>query len=268
MLTYPDIDPVLFRMGPVQVHWYGVMYLISFVAGWWLSRVRAAQPNWGWKPREIDDLLFYIVLGVVLGGRVGYVLFYGLAQFLDNPLSLFAVWQGGMSFHGGFLGVLLALVLYGRKHQRGFFELTDFIAPIVPIGLGAGRIGNFINGELWGKVSEVPWGMVFPNAGPLPRHPSQLYEALLEGLVLFLILWFYAHKPRPLMAVSGMFLLCYGVFRFGVEFFRLPDEHLGYLAFGWLTMGQVLTAPMIVFGIAFLVYAYRRPGSGEAGSRS
>jgi phosphatidylglycerol:prolipoprotein diacylglycerol transferase len=193
----------------------------------------------------------------VLGGRLGYVLFYDLPGFLAEPLNIFKVWQGGMSFHGGLMGVLIAMWLFGRRYHKTFFEVTDFIAPLVPIGLGAGRIGNFINGELWGKVSDVPWAMVFPNGGPLARHPSQLYQAFLEGLVLFIVLWLYSSKPRPTMAVSGLFLLCYGVFRFVVEFVRMPDAQLGYLAFGWLTMGQVLSAPMILTGLGFMAWAYK-----------
>ncbi len=258
MLTYPNIDPVALDLGPVQVHWYGLMYLIGFVGGWWLGRVRARRLNSGWQVDEIGDLLFYVALGVVLGGRVGYVLFYNFAAFVERPWVLFEVWQGGMSFHGGLLGVLLAMWLYGRKTGRSFFVVTDFIAPYVTIGLGAGRIGNFINGELWGGPTDLPWGMVFPFVDQQARHPSMLYEAVLEGPVLFLILWWYSQRPRPTMAVSGLFLLCYGLFRFGVEFVREPDAHIGYLAWGWLTMGQVLTAPMTLFGILLLVLAYRR----------
>ena len=260
MLTYPEIDPVAVSLGPVAIHWYGLMYLIGFVGGWWLGVVRARQPESGWQTTEIGDLLFYVALGVILGGRVGYILFYNFGLFLDDPLKLFRVWQGGMSFHGGLLGVLLAMWLYGRKTGRSFFQVTDFMAPFVPIGLGAGRIGNFINGELWGAPTDLPWGMVFPFVDKQPRHPSMLYEALLEGLVLFVVLWVYSSKPRPTRAVSGMFLLCYGVFRFGVEFVREPDAHIGYLAMQWLTMGHLLSAPMIVFGVLLLVLAYRKRG--------
>ncbi|MGD2137377.1 MAG: prolipoprotein diacylglyceryl transferase [Gammaproteobacteria bacterium] len=258
MLIYPDIDPVAIAFGPFEVHWYGLMYLIGFVGGWWLGRIRAGRPGTEWRKEEISDLLFYIALGVVLGGRVGYTLFYNLPGFLDDPLVLFRIWQGGMSFHGGLLGVLFAMWLYGRHTGRTFFTVTDFIAPFVTIGLGAGRIGNFINGELWGRPTDLPWGMVFPFVDAQPRHPSMLYEALLEGPVLLLVLWVYSRKPRPTMAVSGLFLLCYGLFRFAVEFVRVPDAHIGYLAFGWLTMGQLLSLPMILCGIAFMVYAYRR----------
>ena len=260
MLTYPDIDPVAVSLGPVAIHWYGLMYLIGFVGGWWLGVVRARRPESGWQTSEIGDLLFYVALGVILGGRVGYILFYNFGLFLDDPLMLLRVWQGGMSFHGGLLGVLLAMWLYGRKTGRSFFQVTDFMAPFVPIGLGAGRIGNFINGELWGAPTDLPWGMVFPFVDDQPRHPSMLYEALLEGLVLFVVLWLYSSKPRPTRAVSGMFLLGYGVFRFGVEFVREPDAHIGYLAMQLLTMGHLLSAPMIVFGVLLLALAYRKRG--------
>lgn len=257
MLTYPQIDPIALSLGPLKVHWYGLMYLIGFAAAWWLGLRRARKPGALLQPEQIGDLIFYCALGAVLGGRIGYVLFYDLGAYLEHPANILKVWQGGMSFHGGMLGVITAMLLYSRKVQRGFFELMDFVAPLVPIGLGAGRIGNFINGELWGKVTDVPWAMVFPYGGPLPRHPSQLYQACLEGLALFLILWFYSRKPRPAMAVSGLFLLCYGAFRFAVEFARQPDAQLGYLAFGWLTMGQVLSTPMILGGAGLMVWAHR-----------
>ena len=258
MLVYPDIDPVAVSLGPVAVHWYGLMYLFGFVGAWWMGVVRARRPEYGWKKEEIGDVLFYGALGVILGGRFGYILFYNFDLFLQDPLILVRVWQGGMSFHGGLLGVLLAMWFYGHKTGRSFFQVTDFIAPWVPIGLGAGRIGNFINGELWGRPTDLPWGMVFPFVDSQPRHPSMLYEALLEGLLLFLILWLYSSKLRPLRAVSGMFLLCYGVFRFLVEFVRQPDAHIGYLASDWLTMGHILSAPMIFFGILLLLQAYSR----------
>jgi phosphatidylglycerol---prolipoprotein diacylglyceryl transferase len=243
MLTAPHIDPVALRLGPIQIHWYGLMYLIGFLGAWWLGVYRARRPGSGWKPQEIADLLFYGALGVILGGRIGYVLFYNFGYYLAHPLEVFYIWTGGMSFHGGLLGVITAMWLYGRRTKRSFFGVADFVAPLTPVGLGAGRLGNFINHELWGKVTGVSWGMVFPNAGPLPRHPSQLYEFSLEGVALFIILWIYARKPRPTGAVSGLFLLCYGVFRFAVEFVREPDPQLGYLAFGWVTMGQVLSLP-------------------------
>ena len=260
MLVFPDIDPVAFQIGPAKVHWYGLMYLVGFGTGWWLGRLQARNPARGWKPGDLDDLLFYVALGVVLGGRLGYVLFYDLPRFLDTPLSLFTIWQGGMSFHGGLLGVLAAMWIYAHRHGRTFFEVTDFIAPLIPVGLGAGRIGNFINGELWGKATTLPWGVLFPapGAGGVPRHPTQLYEALLEGLVLFIVLWLFARKPRPTMAVSGVFLMGYGIFRCGVEFLRVPDQHLGYLAWGWVTLGQLLTVPMLLFGTGLLWWAYRK----------
>ncbi|MBL3598914.1 MAG: prolipoprotein diacylglyceryl transferase [gamma proteobacterium endosymbiont of Lamellibrachia anaximandri] len=273
MLTYPDIDPVLIALGPLKIHWYGVMYLVGFWGGWWLGRVRAKKPGSGWTVTQIDDLVFYIVVGVVLGGRLGYTLFYGFPRFIEDPVTLLKVWEGGMSFHGGLLGVLMAMWLFGRKYGRTFFESTDFIAPLIPIGLGAGRLGNFINGELWGGATRMPWGMQVPcvevgdlcsrvgvavdGIHSLPVHPNQLYEVLLEGVVLFLVLWLFSARARPRMAVSGLFLLCYGVFRFGVEFVRMPDLHLGYLAFDWVTMGQLLSLPMILFGILLLILAYR-----------
>ena len=197
MLIAPDIDPVAISLGPLKVHWYGLMYLVGFVGGWWLAVRQAKRPNSGWKPEEISDLLFNIILGVILGGRLGYVLFYNLPHYLDHPLEIFYLWTGGMSFHGGLIGVILAMWYFGRKTQRAFFTVADFIAPVTPLGLGAGRLGNFINQELWGSVTTVPWGMVFKTGGPLPRHPSQLYEFALEGVVLFLILWLYARKAAP-----------------------------------------------------------------------
>jgi len=258
MLIYPDINPVAISAGPFQVHWYGLMYLAGFLGFWWLGRLRTRRPGTGWQAVEIGDLLFYGALGVVLGGRVGYTLVYNFPGFIADPLVLFRIWQGGMSFHGGLVGVLVAMWLYGRRTGRTFFQVTDYIAPIVPVGLGAGRIGNFINGELWGRPTDLPWGMVFPFVDAQPRHPSMLYEALLEGVVLFVVLWVYSSRPRPTMAVSGLFLLCYGVFRFLVEFVRQPDAQIGFIAFGWLTMGHLLSLPMIVLGAAFLIHAYRR----------
>jgi len=263
MLTYPQIDPIAFKLGPLKVHWYGIMYLIGFGAAWWLGRQRANQLDSGWTEQQISDLIFYGALGAVLGGRIGYVFFYDFPAYVAEPLRIFKVWEGGMSFHGGLIGVLAAMTLYRRHINKTFFEVTDFLAPLVPLGLGAGRIGNFINGELWGRISDLPWAMVFPSGGPLPRHPSQLYEAALEGLVLFSILWWYSRKPRPRMAVSGLFLLCYGLFRFTVEFVRQPDAQLGYLAFGWLTMGQVLSTPLILIGGTMLWWAYRKQMQGR-----
>lgn len=259
MLTHPNFDPVAIDLGLVKIHWYGLMYLLAFATAWWLGAKRARQAGAAFNTEQIGDLIFYGALGVVVGGRLGYILFYDLANRLEDPITILYVWQGGMSFHGGLIGVLVAMWLYGRKSGNTFFRVTDFIAPLVPLGLGAGRIGNFINGELWGRASDLPWA-VAPRAGMAPRHPSQLYEALLEGLVLFVILWIYSRKPRPMMAVSGIFLLFYGIFRFVVEFFRTPDSHIGFLAFDWLTMGQLLSAPMILGGIGLLLWAYKYNG--------
>lgn len=255
-MNYPQIDPVALSLGPLAIHWYGLMYLLGFAFVWLLGRYRAGR--FGWQTSQLEDLLFYGAIGVILGGRLGYAIFYDLPANLDNPLNLLKIWQGGMSFHGGLLGVLVAFWYFGRKTGKSFFEISDFIAPMVPIGLMLGRIGNFINGELWGRVSDLPWAMVFPGAGALPRHPSQLYQAALEGLLLFIILWLFSAKARPRAAVSGLFLLGYGVFRFIVEFVRIPDPQYGYLAFNWLTMGQVLCLPMILGGLAMMIWAYKR----------
>lgn len=258
MLIAPNIDPVAFsspaielfgRSLQLKVHWYGLMYLVGFLGGWALGVWRTKRPQSGWRSEEVSDLLFYSAVGTIAGGRLGYVLFYKPLYYLTHPLEIFFLWEGGMSFHGGLLGVIIALVLYARKTRRPWLAVTDFFAPLVPLALGAGRIGNFINHELWGRVSDVPWAMVFRGAaGPWPRHPSQLYEFFLEGVVFFTVLWIYARHPRPLGAVSGLFLVCYGSFRFVVEFVREPDAHLGYLAFGWVTMGQVLSLPMVLVG--------------------
>ncbi|QFY42119.1 prolipoprotein diacylglyceryl transferase [Candidatus Methylospira mobilis] len=261
MLTYPAIDPVAITLGPIKIHWYGLMYVAGISAVWWLARRRASRDMVALTPAQVEDLIFYCALGVVLGGRLGYTFFYNFSGFLDNPLSIFRIWEGGMSFHGGMLGVFAAMIWYGRKLGTGFFVLADFIAPLVPIGLGAGRIGNFINAELWGKPTDLPWAMVFPGAGPYPRHPSMLYEAVLEGLVLYVLLnWLSARRP-PRKAISGWFMLFYGIFRFTVEFVRVPDTQLGYLAFGWLTQGQVLSFPMIITGVLLLWMAYRSVAS-------
>ncbi|WP_369601469.1 prolipoprotein diacylglyceryl transferase [Hahella sp. SMD15-11] len=263
MWKYPNIDPVAVSLGPLKVHWYGLMYLVGFAGAWWLARLRARKPGAPFNEEQVGDLIFYGMLGVILGGRIGYVIFYNFDKFLADPLWLFQVWTGGMSFHGGLLGVILAMWWYGRSQGVRFFDVADFVAPLVPVGLGAGRIGNFINGELWGRVTDSPWGMVFPTGGPLPRHPSQLYEFALEGVVLFVLLWTYSSKPRPTMAVSGLFLVGYGTFRILVEFVREPDPQLGYLAWGWLTMGQVLSVPMVLAGMILMVLAYRRAGTEQ-----
>ena len=273
MIAYPEIDPVVVALGPVKIHWYGMMYLIAFASVWWLGKRRASQPHSIMRPEQIDDLVFYGALGAVLGGRIGSVFFYNIDSFINDPLYLLKIWQGGMSFHGGFMGVLIAMEWYRRKIGCSFFQLTDFIAPLIPLGLAAGRLGNFINAELWGAPGTVPWAMKlsceqFPPdryvdfAGPLcfsPRHPSQLYEMIFEGLLLFILLWLISAKPRPVMTVSGYFLMLYGVARTGVEFIRLPDAHIGYLLnTDWLTKGIVLSVPMIIFGIGFIIFAHRK----------
>lgn len=258
-LSFPQIDPVIIELGPIALRWYGLMYLIGFVAAYWLASRRL--PRTPWNKDELSDLLFYCFLGVIVGGRFGYVMFYSFSSFLENPLYLFKIWEGGMSFHGGCIGVIVAAYLYSRVKKWNFFAVGDFIAPLVPIGLGAGRIGNFINGELWGRTTDVPWAFVFPGAGPEPRHASQLYEFFLEGAVLFVILWLYSAKPRPVGSVGGLFLLGYGSFRFIVEFYREPDAHLGLNALG-LSQGQVLCIPMILAGMALIVYAVKK---GEIG---
>jgi len=268
MLQYPDINPIAFSLGPLKVHWYGIMYLIGFAAAWFLARYRIRTLHKDWNIDQVNDLVFYCAIGVILGGRIGYILFYNFAFYMAHPLSIFKIWDGGMSFHGGLLGVAISLWIYSRKSGRAFFDLADFVAPLVPIGLGAGRLGNFINGGLWGRVTDVPWAMVFPKAGPLPRHPSELYEFLLEGVVLFFILWFFSMKPRPRMAVSGLFLVCYGVFRFFDEFFRAPDPQLGFVAFGWMTRGQELSIPMFLFGLIMLIIAYKRKQPNGAGTHA
>jgi len=248
VLVHPSIDPIAFAIGPLAVRWYGLMYLAGFAAGWWLGLRRIAQGAAPVTRRQFDDLLFLAVLGVILGGRLGYVLFYKPAHYLANPLEVFAIWQGGMSFHGGLLGVMLAMAFAAWRHRIDYLRLMDFVAPLCPLGIAAGRMGNFINGELWGRVTDVPWGMVFRGAGDAPRHPSQLYQFALEGVLLFLILWWYSSRPRPRGAVSALFLIGYGAFRFVAEFAREPDAFLGYLAMG-LTMGQWLCLPMIAGGL-------------------
>lgn len=259
MIKYPDINPILFQIGPLKIHWYGVMYVIGFLLIWTAASFRAKKSNGLWTKDQLSDLIFYGIVGVLLGGRLGYVLFYNLPEYAANPIEIFKVWDGGMSFHGGVLGVIIALYLFGKKNNKNLFQVGDFILPFVPIGLAAGRIGNFINGELWGKVTNAPWAMIFPtDPSHLPRHPSQLYECFLEGILLFVILWFYSRKTKPRMAVSGMFLLLYAIFRFAVEFVRVPDPQLGYILWGWLTMGQILSIPMFIFGAFFIYRGYTK----------
>jgi phosphatidylglycerol:prolipoprotein diacylglycerol transferase len=262
-LIHPGFDPVAIQIGPLAIRWYGLMYLVGFGIAYGLGRLRIARGRAGRVTVDaLDDLLFFVVLGVILGGRLGYVLFYKPAYYLAHPAEILAVWQGGMAFHGGFLGVLIAVWWVARKHRLRWLELTDFLAPLVPLALAAGRLGNFINAELWGRVTDVPWGMIFPGAGPDPRHPSQLYQFALEGLLLFAILWLFSARPRPMGAVSAVFLIGYGVLRSVAELFRQPDDFLGLLAFG-LTMGQWLSAPMILAGIAMLVWSFgRTPQNG------
>lgn len=256
MLAYPAIDPVAVSFGPVRLHWYGLMYVIAFLLAWLLGRYRASRPGSGWKKDQVDDFVTWAMLGVVAGARLGYILFYDLDAYRADPMEILRVWNGGMSFHGGLLGVMLASFLWSKKQGKRFLDVLDFVAPLVPLGLFCGRIGNFINGELRGRISDVEWAMVFPGAGELPRHPTQLYEAGLEGLLLFLVLWTYSRKPRPLGAVSGLFAVGYSLARITVEFFRMPDPQMGYLYGGWLTMGQVLCLPLLFAGLCLLCYAW------------
>jgi phosphatidylglycerol---prolipoprotein diacylglyceryl transferase len=280
MIAYPAIDPIIVSIGPVAVRWYGLMYVIGFAAGWWLARKRAARPGSTWPPTDVDDVIFFAAIGVIAGGRLGWTLFYGSERVLEDPLSVLRIWEGGMSFHGGLLGVIIAVWIFARRRRRAFADVLDFLVPLPALGLMTGRIGNFINGELWGKPTEVPWGFVVDPANLYPQqkdealrlcqrfdldpcvlhvHASQLYEAALEGLVLFFILWLFTARLRPRMAPTGLFLLCYGVFRFLVEFVRVPDQDRGYLLFDWVTMGQILSLPMIIVGAILLAIAYRRP---------
>ncbi len=264
MLPYPQIDPVALAIGPLKIHWYGLMYLIGIGAAWLILSRRLNRFDPTWNKEKLSDLVFWVAMGVIVGGRLGYVLFYDLSAYIANPLLIFEGWKGGMAFHGGLIGVMLATWWFGKRNGKSFFQILDFIAPVVPIGLGAGRIGNFINGELWGKATDVPWAMIFPtDPQQLARHPSQLYQFALEGVALFLVLWLYSRKPRPTMAVSGMFALFYGIFRFIVEFVRVPDAQLGYLAFGWVTMGQILCLPMIAGGLFLIWLAYNRDQAAQ-----
>ena len=284
MVYLHTIDPIALRLGPLQVHWYGIMYLLGFLVAWWLGRQRIRQGRLpGVDANGFGDLLFNCMLGVILGGRIGYVLFYAFPEFVANPLMLVRIWEGGMSFHGGLLGVLAASWWWSRKHKLHYFDTVDFVAPLVPAGLGFGRLGNYIGGELWGKYTGGGRGVIFPHAEPtlsgvnpallqtqaasgsldmLARHPSQLYQALLEGLVLFLVLWIASRRPRPRYTIAGLFALLYGCFRFMVEFVRVPDAQMGdggYLAFGWLTMGQLLSLPLILLGLFWLWKARSQP---------
>ena len=260
-MKYIVIDPVIADLGFVKVYWYGVMYLLAFLSAYLLARYRIKSESL-WNIKHVDDLIFYGALGAVLGGRFGYLLFYNWSIFISNPLTFFNFQNGGMSFHGGFLGVLIAMMAFNKKHQFSFFQTTDFIAPLIPLGLGFGRIGNYINGELWGRVTESSWGVFAPDQSGFweKRFPTQLYEAFLEGLVLFFILWIFSNRKRPLMAISSLFLIFYGAFRFIIELVRAPDSHIGYLAFDWLTMGQLLSLPMVIVGIYFLFKSYRLEG--------
>lgn len=282
MTLLHDIDPIALSLGPLKIHWYGIMYLLGFGTAWWMGLRRVRQGRLpGVTEQAFGDLLFYAMLGVVVGGRLGYVFFYNFGELLKDPLMLFRIWEGGMSFHGGLLGVLAACLWWARRHRLHFFDVVDFIAVMVPPGLGFGRLGNYIGGELWGKPTGGGWGVVFPSGLPEPyyglpverlrelhasgaldafaRHPSQLYQAAWEGIVMSLALWWFSSRPRPRYAVSGLFALLYGVFRFAVEFVREPDAHIGYLAFGWLTMGQVLSLPLIVLGLFWLWLSRRQP---------
>jgi phosphatidylglycerol:prolipoprotein diacylglycerol transferase len=257
-MIYPSINPVALDLGLFKLYWYGVMYLLAFLSAYLLAKYRSKSID-NWNSKMTDDLIFYGAIGVVAGGRIGYMVFYNLSGLLSDPLSLFLIQNGGMSFHGGFLGVLFVMHLFNRKYKRSFFGTMDFVAPFVPLGLFFGRVGNFINGELWGRVTTSSWGMYIEKEG-VSRYPSQLYEAFLEGLVLFLVLWFFSSKARPKMSISGLFLIFYGVFRFIIEFVRVPDIQVGYLAFNWLTMGQLLSMPMILFGI----YIYHKSNKNLA----
>jgi phosphatidylglycerol:prolipoprotein diacylglycerol transferase len=261
MIVYPDIDPVAIAIGPVKVHWYGLMYVLGFIAGWWLARRRAALPGSTWKPADVDDLIFFAAVGVIAGGRLGWMLFYGFDNLRADPLAFIRVWEGGMSFHGGLIGVMIAVAWFARRRSRHVADVFDFTAPLPAIGLCAGRIGNFINGELWGKPTDLPWGMLVDGR---VLHPSQLYEAALEGVLLFAVIWWFTARPRPRFAPSGLFLTLYAVLRMAVEFVRVPDADIGYLAFGWLTMGQVLSLPVLAAGLWMLAFAYtRREPSGN-----
>ena len=252
-MTYPQINPVALDLGFLQIHWYGLMYVFGFLGGYWLARRRIQAGRFPIDANALSDFVGWVAIGVILGGRLGYVLFYQLERTIADPLSALAIWEGGMSFHGGLLGVIGLTWWFAKKHQIAPLVLGDALAPLVPIGLALGRLGNFIGSELWGRITTLPWGMVFPNGGPLPRHPSQLYEFALEGVVLFVVLHVYARTPRRAGQVTGLFLIGYGVFRFAVEFVREPDAHLGFVWLDWVTMGQLLTVPMMLIGLWLFV---------------
>jgi phosphatidylglycerol---prolipoprotein diacylglyceryl transferase len=256
LFNHPQINVVALQIGPLKIHWYAISYLLGFAFAWWIAKIRAAKLNYHWDNEIISDLIFYCALGVIVGGRLGYVLFYGLTELFSDPWFIFKIWHGGMSFHGGLLGVVIGLFFFARKMNLSWIEMLDFASVLTPIGLGLGRIGNFINSEVWGRITTVPWAVIFPNGGPLPRHPSQLYEALGEGLLLFTIVWFYNTKKSPKGLTISLFLICYGLIRFGLEFFREPDAHLGFIAMNWLTMGQLLSLPMLLIG-GLLWWFYR-----------
>lgn len=277
MLNYPNFNPIALQLGPLKIYWYGLMYVLGFAGAWILATYRAnkntktnvtlqtstnaLKSNTCFTATEISDFIFYCAIGVIVGGRLGYILFYyiwyNLSGFIANPLVIFRIWEGGMSFHGGVLGVAISILLFAKKYHKHFLDIADFTAPLVPIGLFLGRIGNFINSELWGRVTDVPWAIVYPNGGPLPRHPSQLYEASLEGIALFVFLWIYSATTKPRGKVSAWFLIGYGFARFFCEFFREPDAPLGFIALNWVTMGQLLSLPMIIGGIGLLLWSRR-----------
>ncbi|MCG7563752.1 prolipoprotein diacylglyceryl transferase [Pseudoalteromonas sp. McH1-42] len=262
-LQFPEIDPIIFSIGPLSVRWYGVMYLIGFAFAMWWANKEADKPNSGWTKDEVSDLLFYGMLGVILGGRIGYVFFYQFNLFLENPMYLLRIDQGGMSFHGGALGVIAGIFIFAWRFKKSPLAVGDFVVPMVPVGLLAGRIGNFINGELWGRPTDVPWAVVFPTGGPLARHPSQLYEAFLEGFVLFIMLIWYRKQPRPAGSIAGLFLVGYGTFRFIVEYFREPDAHIGLYA-GMISQGQILSLPMMIGGLGLMLWSHKRTSTASA----
>jgi phosphatidylglycerol:prolipoprotein diacylglycerol transferase len=265
MIPYPHIDPVLVALGPLKVRWYGIAYVMGFLAAWWLAKRRALRAGSTWTATDVEDLIFFSVFGVVLGGRLGYLLFYGQEQLSHDPSYWYKVWEGGMSFHGGLTGVIVAMIVFAVRRGRSIGDVFDFVAPIPGIGILCGRVANFVNSELWGRPTDLPWGFGVPTEhGLLVLHASQLYEGLLEGLLTFLILWFFTEKDRPRWVPSGLFLILYAICRIAVEFVRMPDAQLGYLAGGWLTMGMVLSLPMLVAGLSMMVYGYaRRTPSGN-----